>query len=106
MSKCCSDERGLLRSMALRQPGRGGCACVTTSILRAHSLVSRLVEALFEKILDEVPSAVIFWFFLRPNEIGEIGHCPQALDQRFGWKRIELLDPHHFNAKVPCRVPR
>ena len=100
MPQRVGDQSGLLGRMALGQPGRRRSRCLAPGIARPHALEARLGQAGFEQILDELPCAIVLRFFLRPDELGQLGHRFQPLDQRLGRERIKLLDPHDFGVLV------
>src|SRR5438270_1710029 len=78
------DQRRLLGRVALGKAGRGRRAGVATGILRAHAGQTGIGEALLEQIFNEQPRAVVLRLFLRPDQIRELGHRTQPLEQGLG----------------------
>src|SRR3546814_18447056 len=61
---------------------------------------------MLDERLDEGPVAVVLRLLLRPDDLLQMGHLPETLDERIGRERIELLDADDGGVLVARLVAR
>ena len=105
MPQRVGDQGRLLGGMALGKAGRrrsgGGAAGIARRACRLSPASARHSSS---TVLDEVPGAIVLRLFLRPDQLFQLGHRLQPLDQRLAREGIELLDADDLGAS--CRRPR
>ena len=106
MAERRGNQGRLLGGMALGEAGRRRSPASRPAYCGRRPLKPGLVQAAFEQRLDEDPGAVVLRLFLRPDQGLELGHRLQALDQRLGRERIELLDADDLDVDVAGLVAR
>ncbi len=106
MPQRVGNQGRLLGGVALGKSGRRRSGRGTAGIAGALALVAGLGEAFLQLVLDEMPGAIVLRLLLRPDQLLELGHRRQALDQRLAREGIELLHADDFGRRVASRVAR